>query len=124
MAHTAANVADKLKTEFALSVSVINARFAKPLDNSLLMREIARHKIICTFEDGALMGGFSSAILEAINEEGIHLANPIRRFGMQDSFIPHASQAEQYALHSYDAQSLMNYILEHFTDKKKSVVGI
>ncbi|HEY0797307.1 MAG TPA: 1-deoxy-D-xylulose-5-phosphate synthase [Acidisarcina sp.] len=69
------------------SVAVINPRFVKPLDREMLARYAKKVSVIVTFEDHVLMGGFGSAILEALNELQIEV--PVIRIGWPDHFIEH-----------------------------------
>ncbi len=102
-------VSSMLKTELGISPTLINARFVKPLDKEMFATEIPRHKIICSIEDHALQGGFGSALIEYVNDQGLSSC-PIMRFGVQDLFVPHASQSEQYRLNCYDPLSIFEKI--------------
>ncbi len=122
MVHQALLVAEALRLERGIQCTVINARFAKPLDVDLLSNLIPAHPLVCTVEDHALMGGFGAAVLEFINDHAVDLANPMLRFGVGDSFVPAASQDEQQALHGYDGESIFKLISEHplFESRKNS----
>jgi 1-deoxy-D-xylulose-5-phosphate synthase len=69
------------------SAAVINPRFVKPLDRELLAEYARRCSVLVTFEDHVLMGGFGSALLEALSEMQIDL--PVVRIGWPDRFIEH-----------------------------------
>jgi 1-deoxy-D-xylulose-5-phosphate synthase len=69
------------------SAAVVNPRFTKPLDREVLASYARRVGLIVTFEDHVLMGGFGSAVLEALNE--MQLAVPVVRIGWPDEFIEH-----------------------------------
>jgi 1-deoxy-D-xylulose-5-phosphate synthase len=107
----ALKAADILATKHNTSCAVINARYAKPLDTELLRAELPKYPLVCTLEDHAIAGGFGSAVIEYANDEGIALQSPIKRFGVGDSFVPHATQAEQHALFGYDAESIVAYVI-------------
>ena len=62
---------------------------SKPLDKVLLLSHAQSHGSIITMEDNVLAGGFGSAVLECLEEEGIVL--PVRRFGWPDHFIEHGN---------------------------------
>jgi 1-deoxy-D-xylulose-5-phosphate synthase len=115
-------VAEQLSQELGMTSSIINARFAKPLDEDLLAQEIPAHKLVCTLEDSILAGGFGSAVIEYVNDHAIRLQNPICRFGVGDAFVPHASQLEQHAMQNYDPESIFKFIMEQAAPKK--VVGL
>lgn len=108
----ALKAADILATKHNITCSVINARFAKPLDQDLLRAELPKYPLVCTIEDHAIAGGFGSAVMEFANDEGVKLQSSIKRFGVGDSFVPHATQGEQHAFNGYDAESLVSSILE------------
>src|SRR5450432_159911 len=69
------------------SAAVINPRFVKPLDREMLARYAKKVSVMVTFEDHVLMGGFGSAVLEALNEMRIEV--PVVRIGWPDQFIEH-----------------------------------
>lgn len=106
--------ADRIALEAGFSPTVVNMRFAKPLDVELLQREIPRHAIVATIEDHALMGGFGSAVLEEINDSKIPLSSPLIRFGVKDHFLAHASQAEQHAQEGFDPVSIFQRLRQEW----------
>ncbi len=73
--------------ETGFSAAVINPRFVKPLDRQMLETYARRVAAIVTFEDHVKMGGFGTAIVEALDEMGI--AVPVVRIGWPDQFIEH-----------------------------------
>ena len=88
--HTALLAAEELERQ-GVKASVINARFVKPLDMELLERTARECGKIITIEENALMGGFGSAILEALADKGFSDVR-VRRLGLPDRFIQHGSQ--------------------------------
>ncbi len=110
LVQNALQAASVLEREHNISTTVINARFAKPLDTELLATELPRYDVVCTLEDHALSGGFGSAVVEFANDAALALRAPIKRFGVGDSFVPHASQGEQHAMYGYDTKSLVAFI--------------
>lgn len=87
--------ADRLRRE-GLDLGVINARFAKPLDTETILRAVETSPFVLTVEEGALMGGFGSAVLEAASDAGLNAAC-IRRLGVPDRFIEHGDRPELLA---------------------------
>jgi 1-deoxy-D-xylulose-5-phosphate synthase len=85
--------AQKLRQESGLDLAVINARFAKPLDKETLFRAVDELPFVVTLEEGALEGGFGSALLEAANAAGLDTRG-IVRLGIPDRFIEHAERNE------------------------------
>lgn len=72
---------------------VINARFAKPLDTSVVLAALESSTCVLTVEEGALAGGFGSAVLEAAAEAG-QSASHVRCLGIPDRFIEHGEREE------------------------------
>jgi len=103
-----AEEAAEILLQHGISTTIINTRFAKPLDEALLLSEIAQHKLTCTIEDQMLAGGFGSAVLELAADATLQC--PIKRFGVGDHFVPHASTKEQHILNHYDPASIANFV--------------
>ena len=82
-------LAEKLAAETGLSVGVVNARFAKPIDATLLVAQAKAAKLIVTLEDGAVTGGFGTGALETLAEHGVR--TPLVRLGWPDHFVGDAS---------------------------------
>jgi len=88
-----------------LDFGVINARFVKPLDRATILRAVTDSPLVVTVEEGVLMGGFGSAILEAASEAGLDTSG-IRRLGIPDQFIEHGSRNELLADLGLDAAGI------------------
>ena len=82
-------LAERLAREEHLSVGVVNARFIKPLDRTLLLRQAAVVPLIVTMEDHVLAGGFGSAVLETLQDAACPTA--VERIGWPDKFVEHGS---------------------------------
>jgi len=89
MVKDALDLARKLEAEEHLSVGVVNARWAKPLDRELLLSQAAAMPLLVTMEDNILAGGFGSAVLEALQEGECTTA--VERVGWPDKFVEHGS---------------------------------
>ncbi|HVW19298.1 MAG TPA: 1-deoxy-D-xylulose-5-phosphate synthase [Solirubrobacteraceae bacterium] len=72
-------------------VTVVDARFAKPIDVELMARLAAEHDLLVTIEEGTTRGGFGSAVWEALNERGV--AASMLRIGLPDRFVTHGAPA-------------------------------
>jgi len=95
-----------------LGASVANMRWVKPLDLELL-REVARsHAAIVTVEEGCTLGGAGSAVMEALQAEGLQL--PVRALGLPDDFIEHGDPAKLLALQGLDAAGIERSVRERF----------
>ncbi|MFC3683451.1 1-deoxy-D-xylulose-5-phosphate synthase [Hydrogenophaga luteola] len=98
----------------ALGASVANMRWAKPLDMDLL-REMARsHQVLVTVEEGCVMGGAGSAVLEALQAEGLSM--PVLQLGLPDEFIEHGDPARLLANVGLDAAGIESSIRQRFAD--------
>ncbi|MGD9125818.1 MAG: 1-deoxy-D-xylulose-5-phosphate synthase [Planctomycetia bacterium] len=89
-------VAEMLKEEDGLEIGVINARFVKPLDTETILSAIRDARFAITVEEGQLMGGFGSAVLEAASEAGVD-TSCFRRLGIPDRFVTHGTRDELLA---------------------------
>ena len=96
--------ADRLADD-GLEVGVINARFVKPLDTQTILRTVQQSPFVLTVEEGALMGGFGSAVLEAASEAGLDTSK-VRRLGIPDRFVEHGSREELLADLGLDGQGI------------------
>ena len=92
MVQDALQLAARLEAEENLSVGVVNARFVKPLDRALLLRQAAGLPLLVTMEDHVVTGGFGSAVLEALQEADCPV--PLERIGWPDKFVEHGSNVE------------------------------
>ena len=93
-------------------------RFVKPLDEKLLHKILKKHKFILTVEDGCVIGGFGSAILEFINDN--YYSNTVQRLGVPDKIIEHGTQDELYRECSYDDVSIYDYCKKMLNSKDKN----
>ena len=96
----------------ALGASVVNMRWAKPLDTELLIQVAQNHTVLVTLEDGAIMGGAGSAVLEALQSAG--LVMPVLQLGLPDAFIEHGDPSALMASLGLDAQGIQASIRSRF----------
>ncbi|WP_048327235.1 transketolase C-terminal domain-containing protein, partial [Crocosphaera watsonii] len=94
MVHQSLQVAELLK-EHGIEATVINARFVKPLDTELILPLAQRIGKVVTLEEGCLMGGFGSAVAEALMDNDVVV--PIKRFGVPDKLVDHAKPDQSKA---------------------------
>jgi 1-deoxy-D-xylulose-5-phosphate synthase len=87
------------------SAAVINPRFVKPLDKDLIAAYAKRVTAIVTFEDHVLMGGFGSAVLEALSE--MQIETPVVRIGWPDRFIEHGKVEALRARHGISVEAAL-----------------
>ncbi len=108
MLPTAMEVADALEAK-GVFAGVVDPRSIKPLDLGLLLDQARAGARFATLENGALAGGFGSAVLEALSDAG--LPNAVRRFGWPDRYIPHGSDVELRRDFGLDAESIVRVLL-------------
>ena len=96
----------------AIDATVVNMRWAKPIDEALLREVAERHDALVTVEEGAIMGGAGSAVTEALNAMGI--VRPVLQLGLADVFIEHGDPAKLLALQGLDAAGIRASIAARF----------
>lgn len=79
--------------EEGLDIGVVNARFVKPLDEKTILQTLANSPFVVTVEEGMLMGGFGSAVLELASDHNVS-AHHVKRIGINDRYIEHGDSAE------------------------------
>lgn len=112
--NLAADAIAELEKETPASIAHYDLRFLKPLDTQLLNEIGKSFDKIITIEDGALMGGMGTAILEYMEDNGW---NPrIKRLGLPDQFVPHGSPNELYRLVGLDKDSIKQAVRQLLAD--------
>ena len=96
----------------ALNTTVVNMRWAKPLDVELLLQVAGDHDALVTLEEGAIMGGAGSAVAEALAHAGV--VRPLLQLGLPDRFIEHGDPAKLLALQGLDADGIQKSIVQRF----------
>lgn len=120
MVQTAMQVAEML-SEHGVAATVINARFVKPLDTELILPLARRIGKVVTLEEGCLMGGFGSAVAESLLDNDILV--PVKRFGVPDILVDHASPNESKADLGLTGSQISEKVLQMFFSKQPSVVS-
>jgi 1-deoxy-D-xylulose-5-phosphate synthase len=85
-------------------VTIVNARFAKPLDEALLLELAREHRRVVTLEEHSLAGGFGAAVAEFVSDRGLDLS--VERIGVSSVLVQHDSQDKQRALFGLTADAL------------------
>ena len=114
--------AAQLLSEHGISATVINARFAKPLDTELfapLARSIGK---VVTVEEGCLMGGFGSAIAESLLD--LDVVVPIKRIGVPDILVEHATPDESLGSLGLTSSQIAETVRNTFFTQKPVAVGV
>ena len=104
MVYPACEAANTLAAE-GIDLAVVNARFIKPLDRDLILSLARSSGVFFTVEENALMGGFGSAVLELLEEEGVE-GTRVTRFGYPDSFIEQGEQPELRKRYGLDSEGI------------------
>jgi 1-deoxy-D-xylulose-5-phosphate synthase len=95
-----------------LDATVVNMRWAKPIDMDLLREVASSHEQLVTLEEGCLMGGAGSAVLEAL--QLLRITKPVLNLGLPDIFIEHGDPAKLLALQGLDATGIEASIRQRF----------
>ncbi|HAG82083.1 MAG TPA: 1-deoxy-D-xylulose-5-phosphate synthase [Cyanobacteria bacterium UBA12227] len=120
MVYSAMQVAEIL-SEHGIEATVVNARFVKPLDTELILPLAQRIGKVVTLEEGCLMGGFGSAVAEALLDNNVLV--PVKRFGIPDQLVDHAKPEESKADLGLTSSQIAEQVREAFFSKQPSVVG-
>jgi 1-deoxy-D-xylulose-5-phosphate synthase len=102
-------VADALESE-GLSATVINARWAKPLDEALVTEHAAGKRLVVSAEESSAMGGFGDGVLDALNRAGIHV--PVHRIALADGFVHHGAVDDLRRQQRIDAPGILEQVRE------------
>ena len=97
-----------------LGATVVNMRWAKPLDVELLRQVAASHDALVTVEEGAIMGGAGSAVSEMLHASSV--IKPVLHLGLADEFIEHGDPAKLLAMQGLDAAGIEAAIIARFGD--------
>ena len=93
-----------------LNATVVNMRWAKPLDTDMLLQMAASHERFVTLEDACVMGGAGSAVGEFMQKANI--LKPLLSLGLPDEFVEHGDPAKLMALHGLDVPGIQQSILQ------------
>jgi 1-deoxy-D-xylulose-5-phosphate synthase len=97
-------------------MAVVDPRFLKPLDRELIAEESRRCGLVVTVEENVRQGGFGSAVLELLAEEG--LSPRVLSIGLPDAFIEQGSQEELRARYGLDAEGIAGQIRKFLTRRQ------
>ena len=106
----ALTAAEQLEKEHKVDTAVYDMRFAKPIDEILLHEVFSKFDKVITLEDGCIMGGMGSAVLEFMADHGY--SAKVTRLGIPDAIIEHGSQDQLYAECGFDVNGIMKTALD------------
>src|SRR5256714_4381704 len=95
-----------------IETTVVNARFAKPLDNSLLLALARTKRLLVTVEEAYLAGGFGSAVMELLEENGLQDKVHVVRMGVPDRIVTHGDAKLLLAKYGLDADGIYTRVKE------------
>jgi 1-deoxy-D-xylulose-5-phosphate synthase len=120
MCQLAEEAADLLKAQ-GIDAAVINARWIKPLDTTMIEFFARGCEVICTFEDHVLHNGFGCAVMEHLADQ--HITTPVVRIGWPDEFIEHGSVPILREKHGLTAKAAVEKILAALPARRKASVA-
>ncbi len=113
--------ATKQLQEKGIKSAHYDMRFVKPIDEELLHEVFSKHNKIITVEDGCIMGGMGSAVIEFMSDH--NYSAQVKRLGIPDRFIEHGEQSELYVECAYDTNSIIETAVKMVGVKKNTMVG-
>ncbi|MBT1070270.1 1-deoxy-D-xylulose-5-phosphate synthase [Geobacter chapellei] len=115
--YPALQAAELLKQQ-GIKAGVVNARFVKPLDTELILSVARTTGCIVTVEENALQGGFGSAVLELLSDNGLQDVR-VKRLGIPDYYVEHGSQAQLRKDLGIDAEGIAASVQKLVAEKTK-----
>jgi 1-deoxy-D-xylulose-5-phosphate synthase len=110
-------VATELERD-GIAAAVINARWAKPMDEELIAEHAAGKRLVVTAEESAAMGGFGDGVLDALNRAGIHV--PVHKVALGEGFVHHGAVDDLRAQQRIDAPGILAQVREALGVSAKS----
>jgi 1-deoxy-D-xylulose-5-phosphate synthase len=120
MVYPAMQVAEIL-SEHGIQATVVNARFAKPLDTELILPLAQGIGRVVTLEEGCLMGGFGSAVAEALLDANVVV--PVKRLGVPDVLVDHAEPDQSKAALGLTSSQIAEQVLQAFFSQQPTTVS-
>ncbi|MGD9588905.1 MAG: 1-deoxy-D-xylulose-5-phosphate synthase [Pyrinomonadaceae bacterium] len=122
MVMPALEAAERLASK-GIQATVVNARFAKPLDNKLLERLAEEHDLIVTVEEAYLAGGFGSAVIEHLEEAGLLEEVSVIRMGVPDEIVSHGDPKALLAGYGLDADGIAREVADGLSEVQRKIKG-
>ena len=104
-----------------IETTVVNARFAKPLDSELITSVASRIRNLVTIEENTLSGGFGSSVIELIQKSGLGNIQ-VKSLGIPDEFVEQGAQAVLRSQYSLDAKGIVQQVLTLFPNLSTRVL--
>jgi 1-deoxy-D-xylulose-5-phosphate synthase len=119
-AQIAVAAAERLRERGGFSPTVVNARFVKPLDDTMMRQLVARHELVVTIEDHAAHGGFGSAVLEAVAD----VPGRVVVLGLPDRFIDHGRRDALLAEAGLDPDEIAVRVVAELSGPARTVTSV
>ena len=103
-------VAEALERDHGLAAAVVNARWAKPLDEELIAAQADGKRLVVTAEESAAMGGFGDGVLDALNRAGIRV--PVLKVALAEGFVHHGAVDDLRRQQRIDAPGILAQVRE------------
>jgi 1-deoxy-D-xylulose-5-phosphate synthase len=107
-------VSASLETTSGLTSTVINARWAKPLDEALLAQHAGGKRLVVTAEESAAMGGFGDGVLDALNRADVHV--PLLKVALAEGFVHHGAVDDLRRQQRIDAEGIAEQVVERLRE--------
>ncbi len=107
--------------EQGIAVAHYDMRFAKPIDEALLHEVFSKYKKVITLEDGCIIGGMGSAVIEFMADHAY--TAQVKRLGIPDKFIEHGEQAELWNECGFSVEGICATVYELAGIKKATLTG-
>ncbi len=121
MVYAALEVREQVRRDSGHVLAVVDARFAKPLDEQTILAEVERQPVVFTLEDHVLAGGFGSAVSELVQSKLRQRASRICQLAIPDVYIDHGVRAEQLASVGLGVEQLSRRVLDRLGDGESRV---
>jgi 1-deoxy-D-xylulose-5-phosphate synthase len=103
-------VAESMERDHGLTATVINARWAKPLDERLIAAHAVGRRLVVTAEESAAMGGFGDGVLDALNRAGVRV--PLLKIALAEGFVHHGAVEDLRRQQRVDVPGILGQIRE------------
>jgi 1-deoxy-D-xylulose-5-phosphate synthase len=107
--------------QMGIKAAHYDMRFVKPIDEDLLHEVFAKHNKLITVEDGCVIGGMGSAVVEFMADNNYQAQ--VKRLGIPDKYIEHGEQSELYLECNYDTQSIVKTVISMVGIKQNTMVS-
>ncbi|MDQ4122991.1 MAG: 1-deoxy-D-xylulose-5-phosphate synthase [Acidobacteriota bacterium] len=119
MVYPALEAANNLE-KGGIETTVVNARWVKPLDEDLILSLAGTKRVIFTIEEAYLAGGFGSAVLELLEQNGLQTAVKVVRLGIPDKIVTHGDASLLLAKYGLDSDGIYNKVKETIETMRSS----